>query len=245
MICGSSGSPGTFSELESKIVPQLFAILQSEHTDLFPCAFQVLAVFVEFSPRQDFPDYVISILPAVLQPTLWSTSSNIFSLVRFLQACFVKNPGFFNNPQSIEALISVFRILVNSKSNDFYGFSLISSLFGILNPELVEKYLRPIFILILTRVQSNKTQKLSMYFLLFICYLCVEIKVPQSAGFVIQSLEQIQSKIYLMLFKSLFIPVISRIQEPSDKKLIIFGITDLLMELRDLISGPEDMQMVW
>ena len=54
--------------------------------------------------------------------------------------------------------------------------------------------------------------------MLFLCSIIAEAKVPDSAKFVISSLEQIQPNIYVMLFKSLFIPIISKIQEPSDKR---------------------------
>lgn len=48
-----------------------------------------------------------------------------------------------------------------------------------------------------------------------------------------------------MLFKSLFLPVMIRIQEPSDKKLIIYGVSELLAELQGLIRGSVDSQSLW
>ena len=245
MIKASSGSPETFNLLESKIVPQLFIILQSDQSDLFPYTFQLLSILVESNYRSDFPDYVKSLIPVVMQPALWSVSCNIPGLVRFLQSCFVKNPEMFCNSQILEAIVSIFRILVNSKVNDIHGFNLISALFGILPADLIGKYIRPVFLLILSRVQSNKTQKLSSYFMLFLCFVITETKVPDSSKFIIENLEQIQPNIYVMLFKSLFIPVISRIQEPSDKKVLVFGLTALLLELKHLIQGPPDAVSLW
>lgn len=245
MIKGSSGSPDTFNLLESKVVPHLFNILQSDQSDLFPYTFQLMSILVESNYRPDFPDYIKSLIPVVMQPALWSVPCNIPGLVRFLQSCFVKNPEIFLNSQAVEALVSIFRILVNSKVNDIHGFSLISALFGILPAELIGKYFRTILLLILSRVQSNKTQKLSSYFMLFLCFVITETKIPDGAKFIITNLEQIQPNIYFMLFKSLFIPIIPRIQEPSDKKILVFGITELLLELKHLIQGPPDAASLW
>jgi exportin-2 (importin alpha re-exporter) len=245
MIVSSSSFPGTFNSLESKVVPHMFQILQADQSDLFPYAFQLLAVIIEFNPRPDFPDYLNSLLPVVLQPALWSTSCNIPGLVRFLQSCFAKNPGFFISSQVIESIISIFRILVNSKINDVHGFNLMASFIGILSADDLSKYIRPVLILILGRIQAHKSQKLGSYFLLFICYIVVESKVSNGASFIIQNLNQIQPNIHFMLFKSLFIPVISRIQEPSDKKLLVFGISQIFIELQSFIQGSSEDISLW
>lgn len=245
MIKSSSSFPETFNLLEAKVVPHLYNILQSDQSDLFPYSFQLMAVIVESNYRSEFPEYIKSLITVVIQPTLWSISCNVPGLVRFLQACFVKNPELFSSPQVVESLISIFRILVTSKINDVHGFSLISALFGILPKELIEKYIRPVLMLILSRIQAHKTQKLSSYFLQFLCFLLIEAKLPYGAKFIIQSLDQIQPNIYVMLFKSLFIPVIAKIQEPSDKKLVILGVSELLAEFQGLIQGPPDGSALW
>jgi exportin-2 (importin alpha re-exporter) len=245
MIKSSVSYPETFNLLESKVVPHLYSILQSDQSDLFPYSFQLMAVIVETNPRTEIPDYIKSLIPVVLQPALWSISCNVPGLVRFLQSCLIKNPDSFSSPQVAESLINIFRILINSKLNDIHGFSLISVLFGILPGELIQKYIRPVLVLILSRIQSHKTQKLTSQFLQLICFLVIESKITYGAKFVIQSLDQIQPNIYIMLFKSLFIPIITRIQEPSDKKLVILGISELLLELQGLIQGPPDGTALW
>lgn len=245
MIRASASSPGTFDLLETKVIPHLFTILQSDQSDLFPYAFQLMALFVESSHRAEFPEYIKSLLPVIIQPALWAFSCNVPGLVRLLQSCFVKKPDYFSTPQIVESIITIFRVLVNSKVNDIHGFGLISALFGILPSEMIEKYIRPVFLLILARIQANKTQKLSSYFLTFLCFIVIEANILNGAKFVIQSLEQIQSGIYIMLFKSLFIPVMIRIQEPSDKKLVIIGVCELLMELQGLIRSSVDAQSLW
>lgn len=245
MIIASSSFPETFNLLEAKIVPHIFAILQSDQSDLFPYAFQLIAAIIDSDSRPEFPDYIKSLIPVILQPTLWTISCNIPGLIRLLQACFIKNPAMFSAPQTIESILSIFRILINSKVNDIHGFTLIISLFGILPSEMIEKYIRPVLLLILARVQSNKTQRLSSYFLLFVCYIVIETRIPNGAEFILRKLEEIQPNIYVMLFKSLFNPILSRIQESSDKKLIIFGVTELLMHLQGLIQGPTDLSALW
>ena len=245
MILASSSTPENFNLLEAKIVPHLFNILQSDQSDLFPYTFQLMAVIVESNYLPEFPDYINSLIPVVIQPTLWSISCNVPGLVRLLQSCFMKNPAVFLAPQTVESLITIFRILINSKVNDIHGFNLITALFGILPIEMVGKYTRPVLLLILSRVQTNKTQKLSSYFLLFLCYVMIESSIPHGSEFILQSLEQIQPNIHVMLFKSLFNPIISRIQEPSDKKLIIFGVSELLIQLQNLIQGSDEASALW
>lgn len=245
MIRSSASFPNTFNHLEAKVVPHLYSILQSDQSDLFPYSFQLMAIIVESNHRPELSDYIKSLITVVIQPNLWSISCNVPGLVRFLQACFVKSPDLFLTLQVVESLIGIFRILVNSKVNDIHGFNLITALFGILPKEMIEKYTRPVLLLILSRIQSHKTQKLSSYFLQFICFIAIEAKLPHGSKFIIQSLDQIQPNIYVMLFKSLFIPIIAIIQEPSDKKLVIYGISELLQELQGLIQGSPDGSALW
>lgn len=248
MIRSSSSFPKTFDLLEIKVVPYLFNIFQSDQSDLFPYAFQLMAVIVDSCYRKEVAEYIKSLLPVLLRPNLWSVPCNIPGLVRFMQSCFSKNPDFFLTTQCIESCINVFRILLNSKLTEIHGFNLITLIFGIMSPELIENYVRQVFVLILARIQVHKTQKLNSYFLLFVCFLIIETKLLcNSSKFVLQIFEQIQPNIYVMLFKSLFIPVISKIQEPSEKKLVGLGITELLVELQYLLreSSNDEKISLW
>lgn len=184
----------TFQLLESKIVPLLFSILQSEQSDLFPYAFQLLVVFVECGPVRGLSEYVRTLLPMVIQPPLWSVSCNIPALVRFLQACFVKDPAWFSTSQVVESILTLFRMLVNSRVNDIYGFALVNALNAILPAELMTQYTRPALLLILSRIQSHKSWKISSCTLLFLCNIIVESNIPSPTTFLLQTLEQIQPR---------------------------------------------------
>lgn len=246
MVKASAGFPETFQQLEAKLIPLMFTILQAEQSDLFPYAFQLLALFVEASPnRAVLPDYVKSLLPVIAQPVLWSISGNIPALTRFLQACIAKSPESFADFQFIESLLSIFRVLVNSKINDVYGFALISALFNVLPAGTVSRYLRPTFMLILSRVQTHKSQKLNSYILLFICGFITESQVPDPAQFLLQTLEQIQPRIYIMLFRSLFLSVIGKIQDSLDKKAVVVGCTEILKLLESMSTSTADDSQFW
>lgn len=228
-----------FSRLEGQLVPLLFGILQAEQSDLFPYAFQLFALLVQFCPQ--LPEYVKSLLPALSQPVLWAVPCNTPALVRFIQACLSQPAAAGLVLSSLESLIPVFRLLLNSKTNESHAFALISALFLAAPSTNVKQYLRPVLMLCLTRVQASKTQRLSSSLLLFFSMLLAESKVTPEE--LIQLLEQIQPRLYVMLIRSIFVPnlpIIAKHPDLLDRKCVVSGFGRLLIALQVVMNSGDD-----
>ncbi len=234
-----------YSRLESQLVPLLFGILQAEQSDFFPYAFQLFALMTESNPQ--LPEYIKLLLPVLNQPVLWGVPCNTPALVRFLQAC-LSHPGARELVlSSFEGFIPVFRLLLNSKANEGHAFTLISALFVAAPSAMVQQYLRPLLMLCLTRVQTQKSQRLCSSMLLLFSLLLAEDKI--SAAELIQLLQQIQPCLYVMLMKSLFLPslpIMAKHPDQLDRKCVVFGFGQLLVTLQPvMISNSIEQASLW
>lgn len=237
----ASAPTSTFAQLESQLVPILFGLLQAEQSDLFPYTFQLFALMTECSPQPALPEYSRSLLPALTQPVLWAVPCNTPALIRFAQAVLTKEGPNSSLYASMEALLGIFRLLLSSKVNEQHAFALLSALFSHAPLAVAQQHLRPALMLILTRVQRDKSQRLCTLILLFTSLLIGEdILGPDSAGYFLGVVEGIQPRLYLMLLKSLFIPSISKVIDPLDKKCVVLGMTRFLLCLKPLMGAEKD-----
>ena len=236
-----------YARLESQLVPLLFGILQAEQSDFFPYAFQLFGLLTESNTQ--LPEYIKVLLPALNQPVLWSVPCNTPALVRFLQACLTRPAARELVLASLDGFIAVFRLLLNSKANEGHAFALISTLFLTAPLPTVQQYLRPVLMLCLTRVQAQKSQRLCTSLLLFFSLLLAEEKI--SAEELIQLLQQIQPRLYVMLLKSIFLPslpIIAKHPDQLDRKCVIAGFGRLLLALNPLMmmtTGAIEDSPLW
>lgn len=237
----STAPSTTFAQLEGQLVPILFGLLQAEQSDLFPYTFQLFALMTECSSQaSSLPQYAQSLLPALTQPLLWAVPCNTPALIRFSQAVLGKEGSNSTLFSSMDALLSIFRLLLGSKVNEPHAFALLSALFSHAPLQIAQQHLRPALMLILTRVQRDKSQRLCSSILLFFSLLVAEESLgPQSADYLLRTLEAIQPRLYLMLLKSLFVPSLSKVIDPQDKRVVVLGMTRFLICLRSLEAGNE------
>lgn len=125
-FCGST--PNGATKIDSKLLPVLQTILQTDVTEFIHYVFQLLAVYVEVHPDSCLPSTIQSLVPPVLLPALWSSSENIPALVKFLQTCISKDPAFFVQHNLLPQVLGIFQTLISSKVHDTSAFSLMGSI---------------------------------------------------------------------------------------------------------------------
>jgi len=231
------------AQLEAKIVPVVFSLLQADQSDFYPYAFQILAALVEV--QTVLPDYCRNVLPLISQPVLWTSAGNVPALIRFIQSCSRKDPASVYNISN--DLMSVVRPLILSKVNDVHGFALLGVLFRVMPEELMETHLRSAFMLCLHRAQAHKTLRFNVAFLSWFSYVIVESSLSESraASIIIAILEQIQGKIYQMLFKSLFLDAMGKISDFTERKLLVVAMSHVLVCLAPMLGSTGEDCAFW
>ena len=132
----------------------------------------------------------LGLFSCLLNPVLWERQGNIPALVRLLQAYIMKSPMKIATVEnSVNGVLGVFQKLIASKSNDHQGFYLLQSFIEFMPKDLIDRYMRQIYILLFQRLQKSKTTKFVKGFIVFCC-LCLS-KSPDT---VVQLIDSIQPK---------------------------------------------------
>lgn len=184
----TSGNPSTLPTFESTLFPPFQTILSSPNAPEFhPFIFQLLSQTLELHPT--LPSSYAALLPPLLTPTLWESRGNIPALVRLLRATLERGAESIVAAGQTQAFLGVFQFLIGSRANDTFGFELLEALFQFLplsvpstatfldatdemgcRSELSKYASNPIFVLLLTRLQTSKTDKFSIGLVRFICF---------------------------------------------------------------------------
>jgi exportin-2 (importin alpha re-exporter) len=193
VLCVSTASEQHRAQLELKLVPIIFGLLQADQTDFFPYAFQILTALVEC--HEALPEYAKSVLPLMGQPVLWSPASgSIPALVRFIQACANRDQDVI--AAQTNGLMAIVRSLIFSRVNDSHGFALMNVFFRVLSEAELCKVARPLLLMVLNRVQVHKSPRFNLNFLVSLSYFVVESNLTPStaANLLIEVLNQIQPR---------------------------------------------------
>ncbi|KAJ3054316.1 importin-alpha export receptor [Rhizophlyctis rosea] len=225
-ICAKN--PALVTSFEDALFPRFEAILAADVVEFMPYVFQLSSQLLEYHQGLAVPDKFKALLPLVLTPALWESTGNIPALVKLLKAYVAKGSGYLVESNLLVQVLGVCRKLVGSKANDQHGFELLTVVFEVVPTSVLAEYLKPIFILFLTRLQSSKTSKFSSGFLNFLCFLCVVEKEGWGVDAVFEVLDGIQPGIFTGLSTGVLIPEVGDVKTPDDRKLCGVGLTNLL-----------------
>jgi exportin-2 (importin alpha re-exporter) len=112
------------------------------------------------------PNVYFELFPFLLMPVLWERPGYIPALTRLLQAYIVKASHTVVN-EKILGVLGVFQRLIASKTNDHYAFYILNTLIEHMAPQVLNQYVKQIFLLLFQRLTSSKTTKLVKNMLVF------------------------------------------------------------------------------
>jgi exportin-2 (importin alpha re-exporter) len=243
-FCG--GTAAGAAKINTKFVPVLQGILQNDVADFIHYVFQLLAILVEVCNESALPIVVQPLVAPTLLPALWSSSENIPALTRFLQACIVKDPNFFVMSGMLPQLLGIFQTLISSKVHDIHAFALLDALVQSVAATHLESYMSGIMMVILKRLQVNKSPRLALNFLLFLCvFLVAATSFPQPPSYLIRLLDGMQPKLLALVLSTQLLPHAPKIRDRHDRKLAILGLTKLATECPELLAGDADYAVLF
>jgi len=176
--------------------------------------------------------YIDSLFPPLLAPVIWERAGNIPALVRLFQAYFTKCGNEIVIRKHLPAVLGIFQKLNASKSNDQYGFVLLSSLFEYLEINQFNQYLPEILRLIFIRLTQKAVGKYIKGFLQCCCVFILKHGTP----LLIDVCNSLQPGLFDMVIKSLWLEYINKISGNKERKLCALSTIKLLFETPQMLT---------
>nr|XP_006818921.1 PREDICTED: exportin-2-like [Saccoglossus kowalevskii] len=219
------------SEFEKALFPPFQEILQADVQEFMPYVFQIMSMMLEM--HSDVPEAYMALFPHLLVPVLWERFGNIPALVRLLQAFIEKGADTIAAADKVPGLLGVFQKLIASKSNDHEGFYLISSLIEHMKIDILQQYMKQIFLVLFQRLQSSKTTKFVKHLLVFFSLYAYKY----GGVALVEMIESIQTKMFGMVLERLYLADVRKVSGGTERKICAVGMTKLLTECPVIING--------
>ncbi|RUS27431.1 CAS/CSE protein [Jimgerdemannia flammicorona] len=215
LLCIKNISVSAFEEM-------LFVPFQTIlSTDFTPYVFQLLSQLLEFHSEGGLLGFYQALLPPMLQPQLWDQHGNIPALVRLLQAYLSKGAASIVANNQLEPILGISQKLMASRLHDYMSFTLLdgvrllqmseANVCPLFHSEVLSRYLRSIFTLILTRLMTKmdkdtnqpRFDKFTRSFLYFICLFMAIDKPNGGPEVVVQAIESVQPRCVMSVRRAL------------------------------------------
>jgi exportin-2 (importin alpha re-exporter) len=225
-------------QLEQMLFPPFQTILQMDILEFTPYVFQILAQLLEFRPSEvGLGEAYTSLFPPLLTASLWEKSGNVPGLTRLIRAYLKQASSFVVSNNQLMPVLGIFQKLNSSKVTEGSAFDLLSALVQYVPMESVGQYFGTIFQLILTRLQSTKSNlypiRLNQFLALF--------SGMYGGQLLVDALDKIQPGMTLMLLSKVWLPKVKGCASNKvQAKYQIIGLTKLLHDLSAKLLGGDD-----
>ncbi|PWN49609.1 Cse1-domain-containing protein [Violaceomyces palustris] len=233
--------PGDLSSFEDALFGPFTSILQSDVAEFAPYVFQILSQMLELHSDSQMPEAYASLLPPLLMPALWEQRGNVPALVRLLRAFLSKGSDRIVANGQLQSLLGIYQKLIASRLNDSYGFELLESIFENISTTHMEPFKGRVLTLMLTRLQSSKTDKFVKSFIYFVCFLCCQQK-DHFPDYVISIFESVQPGLFLQILQGVILPEIQSLPE-RNRRVAAVGLSRLLTASQQMQTSP--LVQVW
>ncbi|KAH8916133.1 hypothetical protein BT69DRAFT_1340540 [Atractiella rhizophila] len=121
-------SLGQFEEALLGAGAPFHSILHEEVWEFVPFVFQIVCQLLDLH-KDTIPEFYQTLLPPILQVTLWEQRGNIPALVRLVKTFILREPNAIVANNQLEPVLGIFRSLIANKLNDQYGLDLLEAIF--------------------------------------------------------------------------------------------------------------------
>ena len=238
IVCKTN--PAAVANFEQVLFPVFEEILKTDVQEFVPYVFQIMSLMLELHSTGTVPQPYMAIFPFLIMPVLWERPANIHPLVRLLQAFISRGTG--QVVEHISGLLGIFQKLIASKNNDHEGFYLLQAMIENMPAESLANYLKQVFFLLFQRLSSSKTTKyvksLLVFFFVFV--------IKTSGSKLIEMIDSIQPGMFGMVCENLIgrDGTIQKISGTTEKKITAVGLTKMLTETPELMTGQYKTQFV-
>lgn len=232
----TAANPSSVEQFEQALFPPFTAILQGEVAEFVPYVFQLLSQLLELRPAGQLPSSYQSLLPSLLTPALWQSRGNVPALVRLLQAYLSKAASAMVSNNQIPAVLGIYQQLIASRINDEFGFELMQTAFEFVDEGALQPYKQAVLTLMLTRLQTSRTEKFSRGFVAFVATLSC-LQKPGYPQAVMEAFEAVQPGLFSQLMQGIILPELPK-TTPRKRPVVLVGYGRLLTQVPALLEEP-------
>ncbi|KAJ1743100.1 importin-alpha export receptor [Coemansia sp. RSA 1086] len=221
--CAADSS--AIGQFESTLFPIFQVILQQDVAEFMPYVFQILAQLLSVHQGSGrLPDAYVSLLPPLLQPTLWSAQGNIPALVRLLQSYLQIGGQQLASEGQLQPILGIFQRLIASRANDHHGFNLLLAITHFVPLETFKEYLKPVLTLCLNRLQSSRTAKFTRNFVHYTgSVLCIGGAEQSGVALFMDAMDSIQPNLFATVLHNVLLESVSSVVGRVERKSTIIG----------------------
>ncbi|KAJ2057182.1 importin-alpha export receptor [Coemansia sp. S146] len=230
--CAADSS--AIGQFEATLFPIFQMILQEDVAEFMPYVFQILAQLLSVHQASGrLPEAYVSLLPPLLQPTLWSAQGNIPALVRLLQSYLQIGGGQLASEGQLQPILGVFQRLIASKTNDHHGFNLLLAISQFTPAESLKQYLKAILTLCLNRLQSSRTAKFTRNFAHYVAsVLCIDAQSEVGVNLFMDAMDSIQPNLFATVLQNIMLETIPSVVGRVERKTTVVGFALLVASRR-------------
>ncbi|XP_043800400.1 exportin-2 [Apis laboriosa] len=222
------------SSFEEALFPIFQEILQQDVLEFLPYLFQILALLLELRTTQDIPEAYLALFPCLLSSVLFERQANIHPLNRLLRAFISHGAHHIVAQDKTNGLLGVFQKLIASKANDHEGFLLLQSIIEYFAPNVLEPYMKQIFVLLFQRLSSSKTTKFVKGLIVFFAYYIIRY----GSNNLVTIIDQIQSRMFGMVVERVLIADMQKVTGDIERKVTAVGMSNLLIDCPAMLERP-------
>ncbi|KAH0557379.1 exportin-2 [Cotesia glomerata] len=231
IVCKSN--MGAIESFEAVLFPIFQGILTQDIQEFIPYVFQILALLLELRTGPEVPDSYMALFPCLLAPSLFDRQGNIHPLNRLLQAYVNLGAHQIIAQDKTSGLLGVFQKLIASKANDHEGFLLMQAIIQHFPPEVLQPYIKQVFVLLFQRLSSSKTTKFVKNLIVFFAYYVIKYGPTNF----IQLIDEIQPQMFGMIVERLIIVDLQKVSGDIDRKIAAVGISNILTDCPAMIES--------
>ncbi|KAF9111410.1 importin-alpha export receptor [Mortierella sp. AM989] len=234
-IC--TATPEAAEQFESLLFQPFQVILQQDIVEFTPYVFQLLSQLLSFHTRAELSPAYQAMLPPLVQPTLWQQQGNIPALVKLLQAYLQKGASWIVANNHLEPLLGVFQKLVSSKINDHHAFELLQSMIIYVPMSILGNYMKPVLIMLLTRLQNHKTDKFKKGFVNFSFFYMALDKEGTGPDAYWALFDTVQSGLFVQFLKTVWLTEAQKVSGRIERKTCAVAIVRLATGSKTITEG--------
>ncbi|XP_058804999.1 exportin-2 [Phymastichus coffea] len=232
IVCKSN--PAAIASFEQALFPTFQGILVQDIQEFVPYVFQILALLLELQTGSNVPETYMELFPCLLSPVLFERQGNIHPLNRLLQAFVTHGSHQIIAQDKVSGLLGVFQKLMASKANDHEGFLLIRAVVEHFPPNILEPYMKHVFVILFQRLSSSKTTKFVRGLIVFFSFYAIRY----GASNLVTIVDSIQSQMFGMVIERVIIADLQKVSDEIERKIAAIGISNILIDCAAMLESP-------
>ncbi|XP_043276599.1 exportin-2 [Venturia canescens] len=232
IVCKTN--PAAVASFEQALFPIFQVILQQDVQEFIPYVFQILALLLELQTGPDVPEPYMALFPCLLAPVLFERQANIHPLNRLLQAFVSHGSHQIIAQDKTSGLLGVFQKLIASKANDHEGFLLMQSIIEHFPPNVLDPFMKQVFVLLFQRLSSTKTTKFVKGLIVFFAYYIIRY----GSSSLVTIVDSIQPQMFGMVVERVILADLQKVSGEIERKVAAVGISNLLIDCPAMVESP-------